>query len=163
IGRILRPAARVRCRRLWLLWLLWLHGAAAFPWHVVARRARPSAGRTVSHHMPARAVRPRPPAAPARLFKRCLAIIPKTPSRWVWVSVFQCGTRLGRREAATMEVVQAIGQALLTAAGMFWEVLWPLVLGFGLSAIVQALVSHRTLARLLGGDSPRQLSLAALF
>src|SRR5262249_2916555 len=62
-----------------------------------------------------------------------------------------------------MEVVQAIWQALLTAASMFWEVLWPLVLGFGLSAIVQALVSHRTLARLLGGDSPRQLSLAALF
>src|SRR5438105_1108090 len=46
---------------------------------------------------------------------------------------------------------------------MFWEVLWPLVLGFGLSAIVQALVSHRTLARLLGDASPRSLTLATLF
>src|ERR687888_767496 len=46
---------------------------------------------------------------------------------------------------------------------MFWEVLWPLVLGFGLSAVVQALVSHRTLARLLGDDSPRSLTLATLF
>jgi uncharacterized protein len=46
---------------------------------------------------------------------------------------------------------------------MFWEVLWPLVLGFGLSAIVQVFVSHRTMARLLGDDSPRSLTLAALF
>src|SRR5260221_7990233 len=46
---------------------------------------------------------------------------------------------------------------------MFWDVPWPLVLGFGLSAIVQAVVSHRTLARLLGDASPRSLSLATLF
>jgi uncharacterized membrane protein YraQ (UPF0718 family) len=37
------------------------------------------------------------------------------------------------------------------------------VLGFGLSAVVQALVSHRTLARLLGDASPRSLTLATLF
>ncbi len=62
-----------------------------------------------------------------------------------------------------MPVLQAIGQALVEAFNMFWEVLWPLVLGFALSAVVQALVSHRTLARLLGDDSPRSLTLAALF
>ncbi|HEX6819552.1 MAG TPA: permease, partial [Ktedonobacterales bacterium] len=62
-----------------------------------------------------------------------------------------------------MGVLQAIGAALATAFAMFWEVLWPLVLGFGLSAVVQALISHRTLARLLGNDSPRNLSLATLF
>jgi uncharacterized membrane protein YraQ (UPF0718 family) len=62
-----------------------------------------------------------------------------------------------------MEIVQAIGLALATAFDMFWEVFWPLVLGFGLSAVVQALVSHRTLARLLGNDSPRSLALATLF
>jgi uncharacterized membrane protein YraQ (UPF0718 family) len=56
-----------------------------------------------------------------------------------------------------------IGQALLAAFDMFWDVLWPLVLGFALSAIVQALVSHRTLARLLGDDSRRSLTLATLF
>src|SRR5215469_12118680 len=62
-----------------------------------------------------------------------------------------------------MMILSAIGQALGEAFDMFWEVLWPLVLGFGLSAVVQALVSHRTLAKLLGGDSTRSLSLAALF
>jgi uncharacterized membrane protein YraQ (UPF0718 family) len=62
-----------------------------------------------------------------------------------------------------MSIAQAVGQALVAAFNMFWEVFWPLVLGFGLSAIVQALVSHRTLARLLGNDSTRSLSLATLF
>ena len=57
----------------------------------------------------------------------------------------------------------ALGQALKDAFDMFWEVLWPLVLGFALSAIVQALVSHRTMAKLLGSDSPRSLALATLF
>ncbi len=51
----------------------------------------------------------------------------------------------------------AIGDALLTALDMFWEVLWPLILGFGLSGIVQAVVSHQAMARLLGalGIIPR--------
>src|SRR5437660_4590946 len=62
-----------------------------------------------------------------------------------------------------MDILLALGQALQSAFSMFWEVLWPLILGFGLSAIVQALVSHRTLARLLGDDSRRSLSLATLF
>ncbi|MBE3567034.1 MAG: permease [Thermogemmatispora sp.] len=56
-----------------------------------------------------------------------------------------------------------IVQALLSAFSMFWEILWPLVLGFALSALVQAVVSRRTLARLLGGESPRHLALATLF
>jgi uncharacterized membrane protein YraQ (UPF0718 family) len=50
--------------------------------------------------------------------------------------------------------------ALRTAFDMFWEVLWPLVLGFGLSAIVQVFVSHRAVAHLLGRDSPRPLAIA---
>src|SRR2546421_9246926 len=60
-------------------------------------------------------------------------------------------------------VLFAVGQALKEAFDMFWEVLWPLVLGFGLSAVVQALVSHRTLPGLLGDASPRSLTLARLF
>src|SRR5437763_16572013 len=60
-------------------------------------------------------------------------------------------------------LLPAVGQALKEALDMFWEVLWPLVLGFRLSAVVQALVSHRTLARLLGDASPRSLTLATLF
>ena len=62
-----------------------------------------------------------------------------------------------------MDILSAIAQALRAAFDMFWEVLWPLILGFGLSAVVQALVPHRTLARLLGDDSPRSLTLATLF
>ncbi len=62
-----------------------------------------------------------------------------------------------------MDIVLALGHALQSAFNMFWEVFWPLVLGFGLSAIVQAVVSHRTLARLLGDASPRSLTLATLF
>ena len=46
---------------------------------------------------------------------------------------------------------------------MFWEVLWPLILGFALSGIVQAAVSHKTLVKILGDDSPRSLTLATLF
>jgi len=57
----------------------------------------------------------------------------------------------------------AIGQALVTAFDMFWDVLWPLVLGFALSGVVQALVSHKTMAKLLGDDSARSLTFATLF
>src|SRR5213080_4711778 len=46
------------------------------------------------------------------------------------------------------------------AFAMFWEILWPLILGFGLSAVVQAVVSKREMSRLLPDDSPRTLALA---
>jgi uncharacterized protein len=62
-----------------------------------------------------------------------------------------------------MEVLSSVAEALRTALAMFWDVLWPLILGFGLSAAVQAFVSHRTMARLLGDESPRSLALATLF
>ena len=62
-----------------------------------------------------------------------------------------------------MTLIAALGEALKMALDMFWEVLWPLILGFGLSAVVQAVVSHRSMARLLGDDSPRSISLATLF
>jgi hypothetical protein len=57
----------------------------------------------------------------------------------------------------------ALGDALKTSLDMFWEVLWPLILGFGLSGIVQAVVSHKAMARFLGDDSPRSLTFASLF
>ncbi|HXN57893.1 MAG TPA: permease [Candidatus Angelobacter sp.] len=59
--------------------------------------------------------------------------------------------------------MQAILNALATAFDMLWEVFWPLALGFILSAIVQTLVSRRTVERALGSDSPRSLALATLF
>src|SRR5947209_11694028 len=45
---------------------------------------------------------------------------------------------------------------------MTWEVLWALILGFGLSAVVQAVVSKSEMTRLLPDDSPRSLSIATL-
>src|SRR5207248_4294165 len=41
-----------------------------------------------------------------------------------------------------------------------WEILWPLILGFGLSAVVQAVVSKSEMARLLPNDSPKSLAIA---
>ena len=45
---------------------------------------------------------------------------------------------------------------------MLWEVLWPLVLGFLLSAIIQSLVSRKAVAGALGDASPRSLGIACL-
>ena len=46
------------------------------------------------------------------------------------------------------------------AFAMFWEILWALILGFGLSGVVQAVVSKRQMTRLLPDDSPRSLAVA---
>jgi len=46
---------------------------------------------------------------------------------------------------------------------MLWEILWPLILGFTLSGIVQAVVSHQAMAKTLGGDGPKSLTFATLF
>src|SRR5881394_689307 len=43
---------------------------------------------------------------------------------------------------------------------MTWEILWALVLGFALSAAVQAVVSKSEMARLLPDSSPRTLGVA---
>src|SRR5438045_8752271 len=50
--------------------------------------------------------------------------------------------------------------ALSFAFGMFWEILWALILGFALSGVVQAVVSKREMRRLLPDDSPRTLAVA---
>src|ERR1700758_3519825 len=59
-----------------------------------------------------------------------------------------------------MEVVTALVHALWMAFAMFWEILWPLILGFGLSAVVQAVVSKSEMTKLLPDDSPRSLAIA---
>ena len=52
--------------------------------------------------------------------------------------------------------------ALSFAFGMFWEILWALILGFTLSAVVQAVVAKGEMRRLLPDDSPRSLTRATL-
>src|SRR5947207_873981 len=59
-----------------------------------------------------------------------------------------------------MNVITALGHALWMAFAMLWEILWPLILGFGLSAVVQAVVSKSEMTRLLPNDSPRSLAIA---
>jgi uncharacterized protein len=59
-----------------------------------------------------------------------------------------------------MFVVNEILAALAEAGSMAWEILWPLVLGFALSGVVQAVVRGDRVARLLSGDSPRALAVA---
>src|SRR5438270_8086101 len=59
-----------------------------------------------------------------------------------------------------MDIVPTLGHALWMAFAMLWEILWPLILGFGLSAVVQAVVSKSEMTRLLPDDSPRSLAIA---
>jgi uncharacterized protein len=57
-------------------------------------------------------------------------------------------------------MTESILRALEMAFAMGWEILWPLILGFTLSAVVQAVVSHREMARLLPDDRPRSIATA---
>jgi uncharacterized membrane protein YraQ (UPF0718 family) len=57
-------------------------------------------------------------------------------------------------------MMNAVLRALSMAFAMGWQILWPLVLGFALSAVVQAVVSHREMARLLPDDRPRSIATA---
>src|SRR5215472_15851185 len=59
-------------------------------------------------------------------------------------------------------VLTAIGQALQTAFFMFWEVLWPLVLGFFISALVQSVVPREAVVRALGRDDLRGVTFATV-
>jgi uncharacterized membrane protein YraQ (UPF0718 family) len=62
-----------------------------------------------------------------------------------------------------MQILNSIAQALYTAFSMFWEILWPLILGFTLSGVVQAVVSHKAMAKTLGCDGPKCITFATLF
>jgi len=62
-----------------------------------------------------------------------------------------------------MQVLDALGQALLLAVGMAWQVGWSLILGFALSGAVQALVSKQRMQQLLGRDGIREIALATGF
>src|SRR5256885_16691121 len=57
-------------------------------------------------------------------------------------------------------MTSGLAHALDFAASMTWEILWALVLGFGLSAVVQAVVTKSEMVRLLPDDSPRSLTVA---
>jgi YHS domain-containing protein/uncharacterized membrane protein YraQ (UPF0718 family) len=60
-------------------------------------------------------------------------------------------------------VLDPIGRSLADAAGMFWETLWALVLGFALSGAVQAFVSRAEMQRALGDRRARTIAKAGFF
>jgi uncharacterized membrane protein YraQ (UPF0718 family) len=62
-----------------------------------------------------------------------------------------------------MRWVHAVGHAVTISGSMTWEILWALVFGFALSAVIQSVVRRSTIVRLLGDDRPRTLALAAGF
>ncbi|HET7388573.1 MAG TPA: permease [Nocardioidaceae bacterium] len=59
-----------------------------------------------------------------------------------------------------MWILAEIGHALAIAGSMAWQITWSLVLGFTLSAIVQAVVRRETISRLLGDARPATLAKA---
>jgi hypothetical protein len=58
-------------------------------------------------------------------------------------------------------VLSGIGHALSLAGSMTWEILWALILGFALAAVVQAVVRKSEVVKLLGDDRPRTLAIAS--
>jgi uncharacterized protein len=61
---------------------------------------------------------------------------------------------------ANIDVLAELLDAFSFAFGMFWEILWALILGFALSGVVQAVVSKGEMRRLLPDDSARTLGIA---
>lgn len=62
-----------------------------------------------------------------------------------------------------MSFLTELWQAIVVAAGMFWQVGWSLVLGFAISAAIQAFVSKAQMQRELGRGGLRQVALATIF
>jgi uncharacterized protein len=57
--------------------------------------------------------------------------------------------------------LDGLGRSLREGFFMFWETLWPLILGFGLSGAVQAFVSRETMQKKLGRLGPASVARAA--
>jgi uncharacterized membrane protein YraQ (UPF0718 family) len=57
-------------------------------------------------------------------------------------------------------IIHSINHALYTSFDMGWEILWPLILGFGLSGAVQAVVSKRQISKILPDSRPKTLLIA---
>src|SRR5258706_16343591 len=74
--------------------------------------------------------------------------------------VFSGAEGTDNEEARELPMMDSILRALNMASAMGWEILWPLILGFALSAVVQAVVSHRQMSRLLPNDRPASIATA---
>src|SRR5260370_6400766 len=84
--------------------------------------------------------------------------------RWrSWSKPSSASRRLNREIIQGMQVLGPIVDSLRMAFFMFWDTLWPLVFGFGLSGIVQSFVSRDEMRRLMGDHKPRSVARASLF
>jgi len=59
--------------------------------------------------------------------------------------------------------IDEIARSLRAAFFMFWETLWSLVLGFSLSGVVQAFVSHESMQAKLGDHRPAAVARASAY
>ena len=59
-----------------------------------------------------------------------------------------------------MRLLNELGRALLDAGSMTWQITWSLILGFTLSAVIQAVVRREAIARHLGSGTTRTLAMA---
>jgi hypothetical protein len=59
--------------------------------------------------------------------------------------------------------LDAVGRSLREGFFMFWETLWPLILGFGLSGAVQSFVSREAMQRSMGDHRPASVARASVF
>jgi YHS domain-containing protein/uncharacterized membrane protein YraQ (UPF0718 family) len=60
-------------------------------------------------------------------------------------------------------ILGPIADSLRMAFFMFWDTLWPLIFGFGLSGAVQAFVSRSQMQRVMGNHRPQTLAVASIF
>ncbi len=61
-----------------------------------------------------------------------------------------------------MQILAPIADSLRMAFFMFWDTLWPLIFGFGLSGVVQAFVSRSDMRRVMGDHRPKTLGIASI-
>lgn len=61
-----------------------------------------------------------------------------------------------------MSILQALLHALAMSGAMGWQILWPLILGFMLSAVIQSVVRRDKVRALMSDDSPRALAAATV-
>jgi uncharacterized protein len=80
---------------------------------------------------------------------------------WGYLDRAKAGAKAEVEGVVLKEAAGAVGHALALAGSMTWEILWALILGFALSAVVQAVVRRSTVVALLGDDRPRTLAIAA--
>jgi CubicO group peptidase (beta-lactamase class C family) len=59
-----------------------------------------------------------------------------------------------------MRLFNELGRALAEAGSMTWQITWSLILGFTLSAVLQAVVRREAIARHLGNSNTKTLALA---